>query len=148
MKVSRASRLKYFGLILKGGKVSIEIQTVLRPSIPRPITLGARLSVLEEIYLFREATAVRRFLQTHTRLIDVLLEAQPHLAKHFGPATQVALEVVSDPEANGAKQLFAYIRTTLPVEAALAQLDLLDEEWFLDQLDRVNGLFNFNLESV
>jgi hypothetical protein len=135
MKVSRASRLKYFGLILKGSKVSIETQTVLRPSIPRPITLGARLSILEEIYLFREATAVRRFLQ-------------PHLAKHFGPAPQVALEVVSDPEANGAKQLFAYIRTTLPVEAAMAQLDLLDEEWFLGQLDRVNGLFNFNLESV
>ena len=148
MKVSRASRLKYFGLTLEGDKVSIETQTVLSQSLLRPITVGARLSVLEEIYLFRNATAVRRFLQAYPRLIDVLLEAQPHLAKHFGPDPQVALEVVSDPEANWAKQLFAYIRTSLPVEAALAQLYLLDEEWFLDQLDRVNGLFNFNLEIV
>jgi hypothetical protein len=100
------------------------------------------------MYLLRNAIAVHRFLQAYPRLIDVLWEAQLHLAKHFGPDPQVALEVVSDPEANGAKQLFAYIRTTLPVEAALAQLDLLDEEWFLDQLDQVNGLFNFNLESV
>jgi hypothetical protein len=100
------------------------------------------------MYLLRNATAVHRFLQAYPRLIDVLREAQLHLAKHFGPDPQVALEVVSDPEVDDSKQLFAYICTSLPVDAALAQLDLLDEEWFLDQLERVNGLFNFNLESV
>jgi hypothetical protein len=112
------------------------------------IVASARLSKLDEMYLLRNTTTVRRFLQTYPRLIDVLLEAQSHLAKHFGPDPQVALEVVSDPEADDAKQLFAYIRTSLPVEAALARLDMLDEEWFLDQLDRVNSLFNFNLEIV
>jgi len=46
----------------------------------------------------------------------------------------------------GAKELFAYIRTSLPVDEALSRLDKFDEEWFLDQLDRAGGRFNFNLE--
>jgi hypothetical protein len=60
----------------------------------------------------------------------------------------VTLEVVSDPEVEGVEELFAYILTSLPVNEALARLHRLDEEWFLDQLDRVGGRFNFNLEFV
>jgi hypothetical protein len=68
--------------------------------------------------------------------------------EHFGSGIPVVLEVVSDPEVEGWDQLFAYILTSLPVREALAQLNKLDKEWFLDQLDRVDGLFNFNLEFV
>jgi hypothetical protein len=81
-------------------------------------------------------------------LIDVLLEAHAYLQKHFGPDPKVALQVVSDPEAKGGDQLFAYILTPLSVDKALTRLDRIDEEWFLDQLDRTDGLFNFNLEFV
>ncbi len=107
-----------------------------------------RLHALETSYRFRRAIAVRRFLQAYPHLVEFLHEARPYLKKHFGSELEVALEVVSDPEATDAKQLFAYIRTALPVDMALAQLDRLDEEWFLDRLDRVGGLFNFNLEIV
>jgi hypothetical protein len=103
---------------------------------------------LEEIYSLRDASVVRRFLYAHPQLIEFLLEAHVHLQKHFGPDPQVELAVVSDPEAEGEEQLFAYILTSLPVDEALARLDRLDEEWFLDQLDRVDGRFNFNLEFV
>jgi len=92
--------------------------------------------------------AVGRFLHTHPQLIEVLLEASVYLQKHFGPDPQVTLEVVSDPEVEGVEELFAYILTSLPVNEALARLHRLDEEWFLDQLDRVGGRFNFNLEFV
>jgi len=103
---------------------------------------------LEEIYSFRDAAAVRRFLHTYPQIIDVLLEAHVYLQKYFGPDPQVVLEVVSDPEVEDMDELFAYILTSLPVDEALARLDKLDEEWFLDQLDRTNGLCNFNLEFV
>ena len=101
---------------------------------------------LEKVYSFRNAEAVRRFLQTHPHLIEVILEAYPYLVKYFGPNPQVMLEVVGDPEAEGLEELFAYILTSLPVDEALARLDKLDQEWFLDQLDRIGGQFNFNLE--
>jgi hypothetical protein len=101
---------------------------------------------LEKVYSFRNAEAVRRFLQTHPHLIEVILETYPYLVKYFGPNPQVMLEVVGDPEAEGLEELFAYILTSLPVDEALARLDKLDQEWFLDQLDRIGGQFNFNLE--
>ncbi len=112
------------------------------------IVESSRLRQLGEFYSFRDALAVRRFLRAHPQLTEVLLEAHAYLEKHFGPDPQVALGVVSDPEAVGWDQLFAYILTPLSVDEAQARLDRLDEEWFLDQLDQVGDLFNFNLEFV
>jgi hypothetical protein len=108
----------------------------------------SRLRQLGEFYSFRDALAIRGFLRAHPQLTEVLLEAHAHLQECFGPDPQVALEVVSDPEAEGPDELFAYILTSLPADEALARLDRLDEEWFLDQLDRVGTFFNFNLEFV
>ena len=68
-------------------------------------------------------------------MIEVILEAYPHLVKHSGPNPQVMLEVVRDPEAERSEQLFAYILTSLDTDEALDRLDRLDEEWFLDQFD-------------
>jgi len=98
------------------------------------------------MYSFHDAVTVQRFLQANPHLIEAILEAYPYLVKCFGPDPQVMLEVVRDPEAEGVEELFAYILTPLPVDEALARLDKLDQEWFLDQLDRVGGRFNFNLE--
>ena len=114
----------------------------IRPTL-RPRT---RLDDLEELYSLRDAATVWPFLLAHSQLVEVLLEAYPYLEEHFGPDPKVTLEVVNDPEAVTRKQLFAYIVTSLPPAKALARLDKLDEEWFLDQLDRVDGLLNFNLE--
>jgi len=112
------------------------------------IAESARLRQLGVLYLLCDSVAVRHFLRANPQLIHVLLEAHFHLREHFGPNSQVVLEVVSDPEAKDQEQLFAYIRTSLPVDEALAGLDRLDEEWFLGQLDQVGGLLNFNLEFV
>lgn len=106
----------------------------------------SRLRQLEEFYSFHNTATVRCFLHNHPQLIQVLLKARFHLRKHFGPA-QIILKVVSDPEVEW-EQLFAYICTGLPVNEAQARLDKLDEEWFLDQIDQVDDLFNFNLEFV
>jgi hypothetical protein len=125
------------------------VAAYLRPfSVLADIVESTRLHRLEEMYSFRDATAVRRFLQMHPHVVRVLLDAYPYLLKHFGPDPQVVLEVISDREAESWDQLFAYVCTPLPVNEALARLDKLDQEWFLDQLDRVEDLFNFNLEIV
>lgn len=106
------------------------------------------LRKLEGIYSFRDAGAMRSFLKAHLQLIEVLFQAHVHLQKHLGPDPQVELAIITDPEVEDMDELFAYILTSLPVDEALARLDRLDEEWFLDQLDRVDGRFNFNLEFV
>jgi len=123
--------------------VTIETQTIPSQDISPE---SAHLSQVEASYSFRDEEAVRHFLQTHPHLIEVLFEAQFHLLRHFGPDSQVTLEVFPGPESEGEKRLFAYIIIFLPVEEALTRLDKLDEEWFLNQSDRVDGLLNFSLE--
>lgn len=108
----------------------------------------AQLRGLEDVYILRPPAEVRRFLNTQPELIDFLLDAYAQLQSHFGPGVQAALEVVRDPEVENSEKLFAYILSPLPVDEALARLDALDEDWFLDQLDRVGGRFNFNLQFV
>ncbi len=130
--------------------IGIQEKSIKPPAVQYATLLDViesqRLHRLEEIYSLRDAATVRRFLHVCPQLVEVLLEARVHLQKYFGPDPQVTLEVISDPEAESIDELFAYIHTSLPVDEALARLDRLDEEWFLDQLDRIDGQFNFNLE--
>jgi len=109
---------------------------------------GEKLSQIKRIYSFRDEAETARFLRIHPALIDLLLEAPPHVERYFGPNPQVVLEVVADPEASDSEELFANICTSLPVEEALERLDQLDEGWFLAQLEWTAGRFNFNLEFV
>jgi len=46
---------------------------------------------LEEVYSFRNAMAVKRFLRDYPQLVEILSEAPLHLQKHFGPDPQVTL---------------------------------------------------------
>jgi hypothetical protein len=135
-------RIKWIGCLIESAR---KYTCLMQYGVLRDIVRSTRLHRLEEMYSFCDAAAVRDFLQTHPHLIEVILEAYPYLVKHFGPNPQVMLEVVRDPEAERLEQLFAYILTSLDADEALARLDRLDEEWFLDQSDRVGDLFNFNL---
>ena len=97
-------------------------------------------------YWFRDPPRVQQYLHSHPQLEEVLIDAWPHLRRHFGPDVQVFLEVVSDPEIETWDQLIAHVRTAHQPEEALYRLDQFDDEWFLDQLSRVSGQMNFNLE--
>ncbi len=112
------------------------------------IPTQSRFAALDRLFTVRNPSAVRRFIQAHPDLVDIVVEAHSQVQKHFGPGTRIALEVVRDPDAQDAEQLFAYIQTALPVDEALKRLDQLDEEWFLDQVDLVQDDFNLNLEFV
>ena len=132
---------------IEAKKESIRLHAAQYVTLPDTIE-SQHLYQLEEVYSLRDAAAVRRFLHHCPQLVEVLLDAHVYLQKYFGPDPQVTLRVVSDPEAESIDELFAYILTPLQVDEALARLDRLDEEWFLDQLDRVDGQFNFKLEFV
>jgi hypothetical protein len=116
---------------------------------PQPVVEDTDLERVGELYSFRNAGAVKGFLQHHQHVIDFLIESYPYVSKHFGRYPEIILELIKDQEIDASEQLVAYIKTSvtsLPVDEALARLDKLDEEWLIDQLERVDGLFNFNLE--
>lgn len=160
--IPTSKRPDWSRLLLPGGWTGGQIEPRLqprwsgrsKPELRRDITSsvlveqGEKLSRIKRIYGFREEAEAARFLRMHPALIDLLLEAPPHFERYFGPNPQVVLEVVVDPEASDSEELFANICTSLPAEEALERLDQLDEGWFLDQLERTAGRFNFNLEFV
>lgn len=108
----------------------------------------ARFRKIQDLYTFRNEAAIRKFLSKNAALMNVLIEAYPHVVRYFGDQSRIVLERVKDPEIQDADQLVAYVMTSLSVDEALERLNRLDEEWFLEQFDRVDGLLNFNLEFV
>ncbi len=99
---------------------------------------------LGEFYTFRNLPNVRSFLLSHPDVVELLCEARPHLQECFGPQVDVMLAVTQEPPESD--RMLAYIRTTLSAKEALAQLDCLDESWFLSRVRQVGAFFNFNLE--
>ncbi len=106
------------------------------------------LQQIEHLYLVTNSSVVRQFIRLHPTLAGVLREAYGPLSELFGPSPKVSLSVVHDPEQENLTELIASILTPLEPDAALGRLDALDEYWFLDQIDRVQGHLNFNLEFV
>ena len=98
-------------------------------------------------YILSKSSTVGNFLQVHQELGLLLNEAYQELRKYFS-SEDLKLELVTDPEIAGDQQLFVYISTSMQVTDALKRLDEFDEQWWLDRIDRADGLLNFNLRFV
>ena len=98
-------------------------------------------------YILSKPSSVSNFLQAHAEIVLLLSEAYRELRKYFS-SENLKLELVSDPEIAGEQQLFVYIFTSLSVTDALNKFDDFDNRWWLDRIERANGLLNFNLRFV
>ncbi len=86
------------------------------------------------------------FLDAHPFLVPLLMEAHGKIEKHFGPFPDVVLEVVTDPEAENDRELFALVQTDLSPDEALHRLDRLDQEWWLEASLQARCLLNIDVE--
>jgi hypothetical protein len=98
-------------------------------------------------YMLSKPSSIDDFLQAHQELASLLNEADRELRKYFS-SEDLKLELVADPEIAEDQQLFVYIFTSLLVTDALKKFGEFDEKWWLDKIDRANGLLNFNLRFV
>ena len=102
-------------------------------------------SNIENLYILREANEVTSFLEENPFLIPLLQEARVHIKRYF-PDSDVVLEVLTDPEIMGEKDLVAFIVVEMDVDEACDILDRLDDEWWLDASDRAEDLLCIALE--
>lgn len=119
-----------------------DLEDLLAPEVDE----SQKLAQLRNLYSLRDESTVETFLQEHTYLIGLLLEAYWYIEAYFGSFPRVFLEVVIDPEATDDCQLVAYISTTLPPDEALDKLQQLDEDWWLDAMDSSKGKLCIDLE--
>jgi hypothetical protein len=102
---------------------------------------------IDKLYILRDANEVTGFLEENPFLIPLLQEAYIQLKEYF-PNSDFVLEVVTDPEIMGQKDLVASIVVEQDVEDASQALDRLDEKWWLKNRKRANGKLCIMLEFV
>ncbi len=107
-----------------------------------------RIELLAELYQFKDYVAVATFLRESPFLAGLLLEAYERIKGHFGSDTQVALEVLTDPEVENSRELFALVRTRLSPDEALSRLNRLDEEWWLEASFQACCRLNIDVEYI
>lgn len=110
-----------------------------------PSSSDASYPNIENLYLFREANEVQGFLEENPFLVPLLQEARIHIKEYF-PDSDVVLEVITDPEIMGEKELVASIVAGQNVEEACETLKQLNEDWWLDTLDRAEDQLHIGLE--
>jgi len=127
-------------------KIDILLQVLKHFSVTyEPIQLLV-LKILEEKYEIQNPSPVAAFLCEHTELIGFLInEAYLEIRKRF-PHEKLILELFFD--SGDSQELFLDILTSLSAEEGLKKIDELDEQWFLDQTDKINGLFNYSIRYI
>jgi hypothetical protein len=100
---------------------------------------------IDKLYIFRGANEITSFLEENPFLIPLLQEAYTHIKRHF-PLSDIVLEVVTDPEVIGEKQLVAFIVVDKNAKGASLALDHLDEEWGLEAMESVQDKLCITLE--
>ncbi|HID61453.1 MAG TPA: hypothetical protein EYP49_01715 [Anaerolineae bacterium] len=105
----------------------------------------AVLQLLERLYTFRRRVEVLGFLEKYPFLAPLLLEAYDRIRIYF-PDSPLFLEVVTEPEANDDYQLVVSVAIVLDPDEALESLEQFDEDWWLDALDRAQGMLCIDVE--
>lgn len=90
------------------------------------------LATLERLYTFDPAT-IGDFLTAHPFLVPLLEEAYPHVVQHF-PDDRYSLNLSLGGE------LELLIHTAQQVNDVLDRLEAIDDEWWLDNAPRAQGL--------
>ena len=118
-----------------------------KPASASSITLPAyQFSLVEQLYILRRRNEVTGFLKAHPFLVPLILEAYGKIAEYFGPSAEVVLEVTTDPEAEDDQELFVLMQAQRSPHEALACLDRLDQEWWLDALPKAQCKMTIDVE--
>jgi hypothetical protein len=102
---------------------------------------------LERLYIFREKAEILPFLETKKFLLPLLEEAYITIRSYF-PTSDLFLEVIIDPEIANERQLVVFIAIRKNAEEASEALDKLDEDWWMDNMDRAQGSLCITLEFI
>lgn len=106
---------------------------------------GEVLSQIRKLYKFGcNSESIMRFILINN-MADFLVEASEIIRRKFGNEVDVELSIEGTDIAEE-PFLYARVYTNLSVDEALKKVDEIDSEWLIDNLDRVQGRFNFDVE--
>jgi hypothetical protein len=103
--------------------------------MPR-LTIAAKIDDLQKFCRFADEDRIKQYLTAHPELVDLLLEARPHIELQFGRGTVVELRFPRDYEGDYQGELLAMIQSHLDADDALDRFDKLWDEWWGDASGR------------
>lgn len=110
-----------------------------------PATAEASINELEQLYTFRKPEQVFEFITRHPELVPLLMEAHSKIGQHF-PGAELFLRMFNDPETTNNANLLILIGSKYDSKETLKRLDQLDDDWWLESLDRVADKLSINVE--
>ncbi|MTJ08397.1 hypothetical protein [Anabaena sp. UHCC 0204] len=92
----------------------------------------AQSKTINDFYTVENTVDVNRFLQNHSNLINVILEAHPQIRKYF-PTEELRLKLYVDPESSEWEYLIISIcANPESADEGLNKLDEFKENWWSD----------------
>ncbi len=88
------------------------------------------------------------YLERHPQIKDFLVGTWPTVAKYFGEAVTIVLEVMTYPAENAYDELVGWIQSTDDIQKGLEKLEQLEDELFQEQIVKIGNRFNFNIEFI
>jgi hypothetical protein len=104
----------------------------------------ADISAIRRCFVLKDEASVTNFLRDHRTIPQLLMEALPHLEKHFGPHTVFALKATTDED--GSRNLYAVALWTGEAREAMNALDKFEDAWWLANSHPASGSLNFTYE--
>src|SRR6266566_842167 len=117
-----------------------EENSILAASYP-----STEVQPLEQLYEFRKPAEVSHFLEANPSLTPLLREAFTHIRRYF-LSSKLFLEVVADSEAIDEEQLVVFVSANHDPDEASGALNQLDEDWWLDAMEKVQDKLCITLE--
>jgi len=96
--------------------------------------LNHDMVLLNNKYTLKTVRDVYDFIGNNPYLLPLLMEAYSRI-RNFFPSEILFLEVATDPDEIGDKQLVIYICTDLSPQEAIDKLNQLDDNWWLNASD-------------
>ena len=104
------------------------------------------VELIESLFMVRDKRNVLiSFLEAHPFMTTLLIEAYKHMRQYFSRNT-IFLQVVTDPEEQGAEQLVASIAVDTNPDEALDILVTFDKTWWLTAQRQTQGALCITLE--
>jgi len=103
--------------------------------------------IIEKLYQLKDEVSILSFLEDNNYLIDFLIDFHKQVTNIFKDnIIAINLNLIHDPDIFDENILFANIYTNLSVDDAMIKIGYLDDDWYLKNINKVKGMFNFDVE--
>jgi hypothetical protein len=111
-------------------------------------SINNEINALPSKYEISNFEEIKNFLSRNRFLISLLEEISNKIYQYYGSEQRIALEVFYEPNFPQSSELWISVLTELSAEEARSIMDKLDEDWWLENINRAKCRLNIGIDYV